>query len=184
MGCRPSPGDLLRVPRSGVGARATAEEASSCASIRAPPRWVHTQVVTRRPPRHPRSEGSQDPPRGGARWSCPRWSCMSCCARPRGPMSTSCAKGSAPRPGVDGARGVGPDRGRTRPAQPRAGDPPQRLPAAGLGHPGGHGRAPDPQAAPGQLLPVAARAAPAGRAGPGRGGHAVLCGGGVDPAGR
>jgi 8-oxo-dGTP diphosphatase len=30
-----------------------------------------------------------------ARWSCPRWSCTSCCARPTAPTSTSCAKGSA-----------------------------------------------------------------------------------------
>ena len=60
---------------------------------------------------------------------------------------------------------------------PGAGDPPQRLPAAGLGHPGRHGRAGGPQAAPGQLLPDAAGAAPAGRAGAGRGGDAVLRGG-------
>jgi len=34
----------------------------------------------------------------GARWSCPRWSCMSCCARPTQPMGTSCGKGSARSP--------------------------------------------------------------------------------------
>jgi len=34
-------------------------------------------------------------------------------------MSTSCARGAHPRPGVDGGRGVGPDRGRARPAQPQ-----------------------------------------------------------------
>ena len=64
------------------------------------------------------------------------------------------------------------------------GELPQRLPAAGVGHPGRHGRAGDPEAAAGHLLPgVAAGAAPPGGAGAGhRGGH-VLPAGCVDAAG-
>ena len=57
--------------------------------------------------------------------------------------------------------------GRARPGAPP--DPPQRVPRAALGHPGGHHR-PRRPAGPRRLVPAQpARAAPAGRAGPARG---------------
>ena len=46
---------------------------------------------------------------------------------------------------------------------------PQRLPDQDLGHPGRHDRAQDPQGHRRRLLPLAARAAPAGREGAARG---------------
>ena len=48
-------------------------------------------------------------------------------------------------------------------------DPPQRVPRAALGHPGGHDRARHPAGPRRLVLPVPARAPPAGRAGPARG---------------
>ena len=68
-------------------------------------------------------------------------------------------------------------RRRAQPAHPAAGDPAQRLPAPGLGHPGGHRGACGSRGCARELLPVAAGAAPAGRAGAGGGGEEVLCGG-------
>ena len=48
------------------------------------------------------------------------------------------------------------------PTCPRPRDPPQRLPGSGLGHPGWHDRASDPEAASGQLPAVDAGTTPAG----------------------
>ena len=62
--------------------------------------------------------------------------------------------------------------GRARPRAPA--DEPQRVPGAALGHPRGHARARDPPGPRRQLLPVAARAAPARRAGAARGGPGGL----------
>ncbi len=55
-------------------------------------------------------------------------------------------------------------RRRVRAAQPRPDEPSQRLPVAGVGHPGRHDRAGDPEAAGGSLLPrLVARATQTGR---------------------
>ena len=66
-------------------------------------------------------------------------------------------------------------RGGVRGGQPGAGELPERVPAAGVGHPGRDDRAGDPEAAAGHLLPgVAAGAAPPGGAGAGDRGRDVV----------
>src|SRR2546430_4903890 len=96
--------------------------------------------------------------------------------------SGSAAPGGAPRPaprdvaddggGADERRGERALRRRVRRAQPGAGEQPQRLPDAGLGHQSRQPRVGDPAAAAGLVLPgLAAGAPPAGGGGPGpRGG--------------
>ena len=66
---------------------------------------------------------------------------------------------------------------------PGAGELPQRLPAAGVGHAGRDDRAGDPQAAPGHVLPGVPGAPAAGGAGAGLGGRDQLPAGRVDQAG-
>src|SRR6516165_9201025 len=84
----------------------------------------------------------------------------------------------------DGRRRRGVVRGGVWGGQPGAGELPQRVPAAGMGHPGRDDRAGDPEAAAGLVLPgVAAGAPPPRRAGAGHGRGDVVSAGGLDPAG-
>ena len=64
-----------------------------------------------------------------------------------------------------------------------SGELPQRVPAAGVGYPGRDGRAGDPEAAAGVVLPGVPGAPPAGRAGAGLGRRDQLPAGRLDPAG-
>ena len=64
-----------------------------------------------------------------------------------------------------------------------SGELPQRVPAAGVGHPGGHARVGDSEASDRVVLPgLAAGAAPPSRACPDHGGDDLLPARGVDPA--
>ena len=72
--------------------------------------------------------------------------------------------------------------GRARPGAPP--DPPQRVPRPALGHPGRHDRARHPAGPRRLVLPEPARAAPAGRAGPARGGPGGVRAGRQHPPGR
>ncbi len=75
-----------------------------------------------------------------------------------------CGRWSRVRSADDGRRGGGAVRRRVRGGQPGPGQLPQRVPAAGAGHPRGDGRAGDPQAADQVVLPVVPGRPPTGRA--------------------
>ena len=75
--------------------------------------------------------------------------------------------------------------GRLRRTHRGAGEQPQRLPGAALGHAGRHDRSGGPEAARGHLLPgVVVDPSPPGRAGVGVGDRPGLRRGGLDPTGR
>jgi NADPH:quinone reductase len=87
------------------------------------------------------------------------------------------------RPADDGRGRRGPMQRGLRGGHAGPGELPERVPAAGVGYPGRDGRAGDPEAPPGIVLPGLPGAPAAGRAGAGLGRRDQLPAGRLDPAG-